>query len=122
MWHAPAPGTIEVELRMARYEHLMERRPLVVIMHLWAFCPPLTFPAFFAGRPGTHLTSSVGGTSVLLRQNPHNVDEWHKRVILFEGTPSQMVRTYTDAVKTVDPAKATGTWHPDAGAAILNLG
>jgi pre-mRNA-splicing factor SYF1 len=47
--------------------------------------------------------------SVLLRQNPHNVDEWHKRVALFEGSPTQMVRTYTDAVKTVDTSRAVGT-------------
>lgn len=40
---------------MARFEHLMERRPLLL-------------------------------NSVLLRQNPHNVAEWQKRVALLEGT------------------------------------
>ena len=28
--------------------------------------------------------------SVLLRQNPHNVHEWHKRVQLYEGKPTQV--------------------------------
>lgn len=28
--------------------------------------------------------------SVLLRQNPHNVHEWHKRVKLFEGKPREV--------------------------------
>jgi pre-mRNA-splicing factor SYF1 len=45
---------IELELRLARFENLMERRLLLL-------------------------------NSVLLRQNPHNVQEWHKRVQLYEG-------------------------------------
>ncbi|EDQ86376.1 uncharacterized protein MONBRDRAFT_28344 [Monosiga brevicollis MX1] len=73
-------GNEEVEWRMARYEQLMERRPLLL-------------------------------SSVLLRQNPHNVDEWHKRVALFSSQPSEMILTYRDAVKTVDPSKATGKVH-----------
>lgn len=28
--------------------------------------------------------------SVLLRQNPHNVHEWHKRVQLYQGRPEQV--------------------------------
>lgn len=28
--------------------------------------------------------------SVLLRQNPHNVHEWHKRVKLLEGKPKEV--------------------------------
>lgn len=28
--------------------------------------------------------------SVLLRQNPHNVLEWHKRVKLYEGKPREV--------------------------------
>lgn len=28
--------------------------------------------------------------SVLLRQNPHNVQEWHKRVRLYEGQPHEV--------------------------------
>ncbi|KAJ3656454.1 hypothetical protein Zmor_015530 [Zophobas morio] len=45
---------IELELRLARFENLMERRLLLL-------------------------------NSVLLRQNPHNVQEWHKRVQLYEA-------------------------------------
>jgi len=45
---------IDLELRLARFENLMERRLLLL-------------------------------NSVLLRQNPHNVSEWHKRVKLYEG-------------------------------------
>lgn len=47
---------IDLELRLARFEHLMERRLLLL-------------------------------NSVLLRQNPHNVHEWHKRVLLYEDKP-----------------------------------
>ena len=65
----------------------------------------LSQPAVLACHP---LSSSIV-YRVLLRQNPHNVDEWHKRVALFEGSPTQMVRTYTDAVKTVDTSRAVGT-------------
>jgi hypothetical protein len=38
----------------------------------------------------------------MLRQNPHNVHEWHKRVKLFEGKPHRQIVTFTEAVKTVD--------------------
>lgn len=37
-------------------------------------------------------------SSVILRQNPHNVAEWHKRVKLFEGKPTKQILTYTEAV------------------------
>jgi hypothetical protein len=53
---------IEIELRMARLEDLMERRMLLL-------------------------------NSVLLRQNPHNVQEWHKRVQLYEGKPQDVSRS-----------------------------
>lgn len=49
--------------------------------------------------------------SVLLRQNPHNVHEWHKRVKLFEGKPKDVINTYTEAVQTVEPKQATGKPH-----------
>ncbi|XP_059588408.1 pre-mRNA-splicing factor SYF1 isoform X2 [Alligator mississippiensis] len=71
---------VELELRLARFERLMLRRPLLL-------------------------------NSVLLRQNPHNVHEWHKRVQLHAGNPQQIINTYTEAVRTVDPAKATGKPH-----------
>lgn len=67
----------ELELRLARFEQLIERRPLLL-------------------------------NSVLLRQNPHNVLEWHKRVELLAGKLREIVDTYTDAVQTVDPRLATG--------------
>lgn len=70
----------DVDLRFARLENLMDRRPELV-------------------------------SSVLLRQNPHNVHEWHKRVKLFDGNPSRQVLTFTEAVKTVDPFKAVGKPH-----------
>jgi hypothetical protein len=44
---------VQVEMRLARFEHLMDRRPLLL-------------------------------NSVLLRQNPHNVHEWHKRAQLYQ--------------------------------------
>lgn len=50
---------IDLELRLARFEELIARRPLLL-------------------------------NSVLLRQNPHNVHEWHKRVKLYEGNPRQV--------------------------------
>jgi hypothetical protein len=70
----------DVDLRLARLEALMERRPELV-------------------------------SSVLLRQNPHNVHEWHKRVKLFAQDPTRQILTYTEAVKTVDPLKALGKPH-----------
>lgn len=71
---------IELELRLARFENLMERRLLLL-------------------------------NSVLLRQNPHNVHEWHKRVQLYEGRPVDVIATYTEAVQTVDPQLAVGKLH-----------
>ncbi|BBN08894.1 pre-mRNA-splicing factor SYF1 [Marchantia polymorpha subsp. ruderalis] len=70
----------DIDLRLARFENLMDRRPELV-------------------------------SSVLLRQNPHNVHEWHKRVKLFENNPGRQILTYTEAVKTVDPFKAVGKPH-----------
>ncbi|XP_043578580.1 pre-mRNA-splicing factor syf1 homolog isoform X2 [Bombus pyrosoma] len=71
---------IDLELRLARFEHLMERRLLLL-------------------------------NSVLLRQNPHNVQEWHKRVRLYEGQPHEIINTYTEAVQTVQPQLAVGKLH-----------
>lgn len=48
-------------------------------------------------------------SSVMLRQNPHAVHEWHKRVKLFEGNPTRQILTYTEAVKTVDAEKVCST-------------
>lgn len=71
---------IELELRLARLEDLIERRPLLL-------------------------------NSVALRQNPHNIDEWHKRIKLLEGRPLEIVETFTNAVQTVDPKQAIGKVH-----------
>ena len=48
--------------------------------------------------------------SVMLRQNPNNVEEWHKRAKIYEdaGDLAKVVTTYTDAVKAVVPAKSAG--------------
>lgn len=67
----------ELEMRLARYEHLIERRPLLL-------------------------------NSVALRQNPHNVEEWHKRVALLEGRPIEIVETYNNSVNTINPKEAIG--------------
>lgn len=71
---------VDVELRLSRFEYLMERRLLLL-------------------------------NSVLLRQNPHNVPEWHKRVQLYEGRPHEIINTYTEAVQTVQPKLAVGKLH-----------
>lgn len=67
----------DIEMRLARLEFLMEKRPLLV-------------------------------NSVVLRQNPHNVFEWHKRVKLNKASPKKMLLTFIEAVKTVDTKLATG--------------
>lgn len=71
---------IDIELRLARFEYLMERRLLLL-------------------------------NSVLLRQNPHNIHEWHKRVKLYEGKPHDIINTFTEAVQTVQPKLAVGKVH-----------
>nr|XP_025677479.1 pre-mRNA-splicing factor SYF1 isoform X2 [Arachis hypogaea] len=70
----------DIDLRLARFDYLMERRPELA-------------------------------NSVLLRQNPHNVEQWHRRVKLFEGNPTRQILTYTEAVRTIDPMKAVGKPH-----------
>jgi pre-mRNA-splicing factor SYF1 len=69
----------DLEMRMVRFEHLIEKRPIML-------------------------------SSVLLRQNPHNVSEWSKRTKLFTD-PIQVIDCYGEAVKTIDPAKAHGKLH-----------
>ncbi|KAI1289413.1 Pre-mRNA-splicing factor SYF1 [Halotydeus destructor] len=68
---------LELELRLARYEDLIERRPLLL-------------------------------NSVSLRQNPHNVEEWLKRIKLLEGKPLEIIETFTNAVETIDAKQAIG--------------
>ena len=66
-----------LEMRLARLEYLMDRRPLLV-------------------------------NSVLLRQNPHNVQEWLKRVTLYEAKPKEIIETFEEALKTIDAKQTTG--------------
>lgn len=47
-------------------------------------------------------------SSVVLRQNPHNVAEWHKRAKLYSKDPAKQIMCYTEAVRTVEPDKAVG--------------
>jgi len=51
--------------------------------------------------------------SVRLRQNPHSVHEWHRRVKIFEDqdAPDKVIKAYAEAVQTVDPEKADGKPH-----------
>ena len=70
----------DLDLRLARLEFLMSRRPELL-------------------------------SSVMLRQNPHNVHEWRKRIAMFEADPARQVMTFTEAVTSVDPSKATGKPH-----------
>lgn len=67
----------EINMRLARIEYLMEKRPLLL-------------------------------NSVLLRQNPHNVHEWHKRAKLYKQDETRQILTYSEAVKTIDPKQALG--------------
>uniref|UniRef100_H2YVK1 Suppressor of forked domain-containing protein n=1 Tax=Ciona savignyi TaxID=51511 RepID=H2YVK1_CIOSA len=73
----PEEDDLDIELRLARFEHLMDRRPLLL-------------------------------NSVLLRQNPHNVLEWLKRVELFKDQPREIINTYTEAIQTIDVKKSVG--------------
>jgi pre-mRNA-splicing factor SYF1 len=48
-------------------------------------------------------------SDVWLRQNPHNIHEWHKRAALFKkaGDAAGAVAVFTEAVRTIDPWRAT---------------
>ncbi|KAI8921389.1 hypothetical protein DFJ77DRAFT_426249 [Powellomyces hirtus] len=72
----------DIDLRLARFEKLMDRRPFLV-------------------------------NDVLLRQNPHNVYEWEKRVELWKerGNDKKIVETFQEAIKTVHPKRAAGKLH-----------
>ena len=39
------------------------------------------------------------------------VQEWHKRVKLFDGDAARQIRTYTEAVTSVGPEQAVGKPH-----------
>ncbi|KAI7683059.1 Pre-mRNA-splicing factor, partial [Hortaea werneckii] len=71
---------LDLDIRMMRFEQLMDRRPFLV-------------------------------NDVLLRQNPHNVAEWAKRVALWGENAKMVVQTYTDAIAAINPKKAVGRFH-----------
>jgi pre-mRNA-splicing factor SYF1 len=48
---------------------------------------------------------------VYLRQNPHNVLEWEKRVALWGENTHEAVRTYTKALSVIDADRAFGPLH-----------
>jgi pre-mRNA-splicing factor SYF1 len=70
----------DLDLRMIRFEQLMDRRPFLV-------------------------------NDVLLRQNPNNVREWEKRVVLWGDNKKEVAQTYSDAIAAVKPHKAVGKFH-----------
>jgi len=67
----------EIDMRLARLEFMMEKRPLQL-------------------------------NSVVLRQNPHNVFEWQKRIKLFKDEDKRKLGTFYDAINAVDPNLAVG--------------
>ncbi|CAH0054213.1 unnamed protein product [Clonostachys solani] len=71
---------LELDIRMMRFEHLMDRRPFLL-------------------------------NDVLLRQNPHNVSEWEKRVVLWGENTQEVAQTYTDAIAAINPKRAMGAFH-----------
>ncbi|CAG8613850.1 14583_t:CDS:10 [Ambispora leptoticha] len=71
---------LDLELRLVRFEQLMNRRPFLV-------------------------------NDVLLRQNPNNVHEWEKRVELWKDNAEKVIETYTKAILTINPKKASGKFH-----------
>lgn len=71
-------ASTDIDLGLLRLERLTIRRPLLL-------------------------------NSVLLRQNPHNAAEWLNRVKLYKPEQAEdILKTYAQAVTTVDPQKATG--------------
>jgi len=60
--------------------------------------------ALTARRPFLH-------NDLQLRQNPHNVNEWEKRVALWGDNKKEVVQTYTDAIAAINPKKAVGHFH-----------
>ncbi|KAJ2916820.1 hypothetical protein MD484_g3570, partial [Candolleomyces efflorescens] len=48
---------------------------------------------------------------VLIRRNPNDVQEWEKRVALFGNDDEKVAATYTKAIETINPRKATPNFH-----------
>ena len=78
--HLDAEADFDLDLRMIRFEQLMDRRSFLV-------------------------------NDVLLRQNPNNVIEWEKRVLLWGNNTKEVAQTYSDAIAAIKPHKAVGKFH-----------
>ena len=65
-------------------------------------------PSYDLTLVSCRVLSQTLACSVLLRQNPHNVHEWQKRVKLMAEDPAKALQCYAEAVKTVDPKLAVG--------------
>lgn len=49
---------------------------------------------------------------VLLRRNPNDVQEWEKRIVLFDKDQDEkIVETYVKAIETINPKKATANFN-----------
>jgi len=48
---------------------------------------------------------------VLLRRNPNDVQEWEKRVAMWGNDDEKVAETYTQALSTINPRKATANFH-----------
>lgn len=77
---ADARADVDLDLRLLRFEALMDRRAFLL-------------------------------NDVLLRQNPHNVAEWAKRVALWGANMTEAVATYTAALAAIHPKRAQGQLH-----------
>jgi pre-mRNA-splicing factor SYF1 len=49
---------------------------------------------------------------VSLRRNPNDVQEWEKRVVLWGEDDAKVAETYTNALDTISPKKATSSLYP----------
>ncbi|PPQ78538.1 hypothetical protein CVT25_011810 [Psilocybe cyanescens] len=48
---------------------------------------------------------------VMLRRNPNDVQEWEKRAALWGENDEEVIKTYTRALETINPRKATSNLH-----------
>ncbi|KAG8798080.1 pre-mRNA-splicing factor syf1 [Serendipita sp. 398] len=48
---------------------------------------------------------------VLLRRNPHDVQEWEKRIALWGDNDEKVAETYTRALETISPKKSSANFH-----------
>ncbi|KAH9484166.1 Pre-mRNA-splicing factor SYF1 [Psilocybe cubensis] len=48
---------------------------------------------------------------VMIRRNPNDVQEWEKRVALWGENDEEVIKTYTKALETINPRKATSNLH-----------